>query len=327
VSLAETHGEVLETLRDLLQSGALPAGAQDAGGRVLAEIAAKTPILIAGPESAGRDALANALCAQAIPETELFVADTPAAFDPASADVCIWCTAAFSASEAQVWKMVPNRLKQMSFLVPVANQMTVPERLNEAQLSYLQAIATEEFYGLFPIVLGAQPGMHYAEFSTTLLGEIATVVSWQRTAATDKACAFVDTYCGNPTPPKSDDVDVAATSQLPQNAVIRNAAQHALSVLAGYAGDLAPEMAGDDPETLVRILTTCSTAADKLAETMHPHLNAGGASRELALLSEDARTAADNILLLSIEGGLEPAIFAVTTLLQLRRELEVLNAA
>ena len=321
------HGTALAALHALLQSGGLSANARDVAEGLLKAMTSKTRLLIAGPESAGRDALANAICARPISEAELFVADTPAAFDPNNADICIWCTATFSSSELQVWQKVPDRLKSLSFLVPTADTATFSERLNDAQMSYFQSIADSEFYGLFPIVLGAPPGTQNAELSSTLLREIAGMVSSQRAAAYVDAQSFLASQ-RDEAPDRGAAPNLTAdTNQNANDQATQDAAQQALSVLAGYAKDLSPEMAGDDPEALTQILTICSAAAEALAEAMQTHLAGAGVSSEFALLSEDARTAADNILLLSVEGGLSQTICAVTTLLQLRRELEMLDAA
>ena len=321
------HGTALAALHALLQPGGLSTDARDVVEGRLSAMTSKTRLLIAGPESAGRDALANAICARAIPEVELFVADTPAAFDPSNADICIWCTATFSASELQVWQKVPDRLKSLSFLVPTADTATFSERLNDAQLSYFQSIAVSEFYGLFPIVLGAPPGTQNAELSSTLLREIVGMVSSQRAAAYVDAQRFLASHRDEAAERDAAPNLVADTNQNADDQATQDAAQQALSVLAGYAKDLAPEMAEDDPEALTQILTICSAAAEALAEVMQTHLGGAGVSSEFVLLSEDARTAADNILLLSVEGGLSQTICAVTTLLQLRRELEMLDAA
>ena len=326
MSKGKDHREVLAALQVLLRSGRLSADAHDEGTGVLAAIASKTRLLIAGPESAVRDALANAICARAMPDIELFVADTPAGFDPNGADICIWCTAVFSAAEVQVWQPLPDRLKRLSFLVPVADVTTLPERLSEGQLADLKIIAAKEFHGLFPIVLGAERGSQNAELSSILLREIESMVCALRLASYEEAQKFLASSDDEVPMPEAEPNTVAETGQGSDEVATQNAAQQALSILAEYTSDLAPEIVDDDPEVLGYILTNCVAAADALAEAMQAHLDAV-ASHELILLSEDARTAADHILLLSVEGGLTQTICAVTTLLQLRRELEVLNAA
>ena len=287
----------------------------------------KTRIVIAGPESAGRDALASALCVQVIAQAELFVADTPGAFDPEAADICIWCTATFDTAEAREWDAVPSHLKGRSFLVPVADPNTLEVRFNEAQLARLQSLAGGAFHGVFPIVLGAPSGSAHAELATVLLEEIAIVLSGHKRREAKSAHPLGDHREKDPLPPEGTRGIEGDTDRSSQHNAIQVAARLGLAVLAGYSDALTTEIADDDPETIARVLSICSAAADELAEAMHPYWNAEGPISEMAFVAEDTRTAADSILLLSVEGGVEQAVCAVTTLLQLRRDLEALDAA
>lgn len=323
----QDHGTVLKALRALLQSGDLPDGVQAAGERLLRSLAAQTRILVAGPESAGRDVLVNALCAQALPGTVLRVADSFASFDPLAADICIWCTAEFSPAEAQLWNSVPDVLKDHSFLVPVADPATAPQRLHESQLAFLEGVAAEEFYGLFPIVVTAQPDTKQADMATALLRELTVMVSWEHAAEVDNALAFIDIYSGEATQPVAALIATGPSGSMLGSDPFQANIRAGLDAIAAYARDLAPEQASADPEGLSRILTACTAAAEDLAEALQTSSPAGGVCPELAPLEEDARAAADSILLLSMEGGLVQTIAAVTTLLQMRRALEVHHAA
>lgn len=98
---------VVAAMHALLQPGGLSTSAREVAAGLLKAMTSKTRLLIAGPESAGRHALTNAMCARPIPEAELFVADAAAAFDPINTDICIWCANSFSESEFQVWQKVP----------------------------------------------------------------------------------------------------------------------------------------------------------------------------------------------------------------------------
>lgn len=153
--------------------------------------------------------------------------------------------------------------------------MTFSERLNEAQISYLQRIGDSEFYGLFPIVLGASWATQNAELSSTLLREIVGMVSSQRAAAYVDAQSFLASHRDEAAERGAASNLAADTKQHADDQATQDAAQQALSVLAGYAKDLTPEMAGDDPEALTQILTTCSAAAEALAEAMQTHLVSG----------------------------------------------------
>lgn len=320
------HGAVLKSLQALLQTGGLPYAVQTAGQRLLKTLSAQTRILIAGPESAGRDFLVTALCAQALPGTVLRVADSLASFDSAAADICIWCTAEFTPAEAQLWYAVPNVLKDHSFLVPVADPSTLSHRLDDAQLAFLEGVAAEEFYGLFPIVITAQGEANQADTSAALLHELKVMLSWEHAAQVDNALAFVDIYSGEATQPVAALIESAGQVSSPGGEPLQQSVRAGLAAISAHARNLAPELATENPATWTRILAACAAAAEDLAEALQSPLPAGRVCPDLVPLHEDARAAADNILLLSMEGGLAPTITAVTTLLQMRRALEVHDA-
>jgi hypothetical protein len=210
--------------------------------------------------------------------------------------------------------------------VPVADPVTLSQRLHDAQLAFLEGVAAEEFYGLFPIVVTAQADACQADASAALLQELTVMVSWEHAAQVDNALAFVDIYSGAATQPVAALIESAAPVASPTTKPLQQSVRAGLAVISAYAHDLAPDLAIEDPAAWTRILAACTAAAEDLAEALQSP-PVGMTCPELAPLCEEARAAADNILLLSMEGGLAPTITAVTTLLQMRRALEVHDAA
>lgn len=69
------------------------------------------------------------------------------------ADVVLWCTDAFGDAERQLWTAVPQHLKDHSFLIWThSNDKSQSEALDPTPPD-LKSIATEEFYGVYPIAL------------------------------------------------------------------------------------------------------------------------------------------------------------------------------
>lgn len=152
------------------------------------------------------------------------------------------------------------------------------------------------------------------------------MVSWEHAAQIDNALAFMDIYSGEATQPVASLIESGGQVFSAVGDAFQQSVRAGLAAISTHARDLAPDLATEDPVVLTRILAACAAAAEALAEALQAP-PAGAACPKIAPLCEDAREAADNILLLSMEGGLAPTITAVTTLLQMRRALEVHDAA
>jgi hypothetical protein len=69
-----------------------------------------------------------------------------------------------------------------------------------------------------------------------------------------------------------------------------------------------------------KILTICEETSSEIADVFS---ESRMSNSEFCMIKEEMLSAADKILLMSLEGGLAPAIAATTTILQIQRELEV----
>lgn len=67
------------------------------------------------------------------------------------ADVILWCSRAFGASEQDLWASVPDHRKDNAFLVlSMADQLIMRDRLS-ATMQALAPVAADEFLGLYPL--------------------------------------------------------------------------------------------------------------------------------------------------------------------------------
>lgn len=251
----------------------------------------------------------------------------------ARADIVIWCTQEFDASEASYWISVPDHLKDHSFLVLTKAQDLIDSGEIDARLLALQQIAQSEFHSLFPVETGAvadliarggTPGNALDEQSgiAALRRAVVALAETGRRAWEDAALVLLDRF-GTQVVAEADEPPVVAapkprakseTAEGPLEGGLRYIDTRAAELDLGSAGDEATR------EILDHCLETCETLAERLADMP-------GSGPDNQKFQDDIAGAADKMLLIAMEDGAGPAADAVTILLQLRRELETRLAA
>ncbi|MEM6594191.1 MAG: hypothetical protein AAF672_05325 [Pseudomonadota bacterium] len=236
--------------------------------------------------------------------------DAPPNFE--EIDIAIWCTDSFSEDELSVWDTAPNILKDHSFLL--ATEPSDPEIAEVEFLSFYQAATPEDAVNT------------YASVARDLKGRVES----GRAADLDNAALFVEMHrealegapeitehsatSVNKMPPSDQEraVDVATPNLDAALSLLRQDASYMLSALDDGAADACDAVLGQCAETGQSLSTLFEN--DQWA-------------RSEPALHEEVAACADRLLLLSMESGAEPAIEAVTTLVQLKQDFELRQAA
>lgn len=322
------RAELCAQLEQMLAHGDLPSSQQAKGERLLERLTSDVSVVLAGPETGAKEYLQAALTEAALPQTSVSSVSWEEVMDFASADVCIWCTATFDAQESTQWQTAPDQLKDHSFLAMFYGPAVAEPQLRLAIHKRLSDVAAEEFYGLFEVPFDRRGPSATPKAVTVLVNEVAQTVRMGLAADTDNAILFIKTHQirsrskSRPIPQHAPSVAVAPESTVasPADRQAENAVyETALETLRGHLSGLEPLMQAQDDDAFHQILELCQTTSEAVAGVFSEcDLSAVG----VTAFKDDAQNAADTILLMSLEGGLAPTVSAVTTVLQLRREME-----
>ena len=315
-------------LHNLLRAGTLEDEPQKLGERMMNRLMSEIRVVLLGPAVAGKDYLLEVLTVKALPQTSISVADQTSGFHFEDAEVCIWCTSGFGAEEADQWRDAPDRLKDHSFLVPIATFETTAERHGQAQLDVFEGIAAEEFHGLFPIVIGPQDANEEKNAVQKLIREVGNLVQSGLAADSDNAQLFLKMHHSK-IPERSIQPADQPRAPVPQSVGLGTTNEHsatldvyrkAYATLRDNATRLAPFTSANAESEYLQILEICEEASSEIADVVsESRLD----NPEFGKIKDDIQSAADKILLMSLEGGMVPAITATTIILQIQRELEV----
>lgn len=254
----------------------------------------------------------------------------------ARADIVIWCTGDFDASEASYWTGVPDHLKDHSFLVLTRAQSLIQSGEMDARLQALQEIARSEFHSLYPVETGevaqmlaaGQPVTAEADAQSGVAGLRRALIGLAETgrhAWEDAALLLLDRFgaaeATAPACPAPAPEDPPAAPAAPP-ARGDDALAETLRYIDTRAAEMTPGEGDADAARLIldHCLETCETVASQLAD-------APPAGQDFPKFQDDIAGAADKMLLIAMEDGPGPAADAVTILLQIRRELEIRLAA
>lgn len=338
--------QLCATLKQLLAADVLAQAPRQTGERLLRRLSSDIRVVLLGPEAEGKSYLEQRLAALNLPRTALRNVGTETDFDFSQGEVCLWCTAEFGGDELALWQGAPDRLKDHSFLVPMATPETAAEQLSPARLDALGDVAAEEFFGLYPVVLPADPSAPCAA-AEALMREVAQIVQRGDMADLDNVQMFlqmhqeavgdlppapIEEVCKTPAPPPEPQ---APTPQMTPPAprpverterddatseALNQALQQALGKVRDNVVALEPLMTAGDEEELREIMAICERASAEVADVF---ADSPARAPAFITLRDEMQSAADKVLLMSLEGGVAPAIAAVTTVLQMRREIEV----
>lgn len=320
------NSDLCRQIQHIVGAGILENGPQKTGERVLRRLISDIRVVLLGPEVAGKSYLHAAFAAQALPQTTVSLADPSQDYQLGGADVCIWCTSEFGHDEQDQWSETPDRLKDHSFLVPMATTETAATQHGQTQLNVLQDIATEEFYGLFPIVIGDQADGAENDAVQKLIREVEKLVQMGVAADAVNAQIFLERHqpknapfgsinTNSPPSPQPADVDIKK-----EQSAVAEVYQRAHDTLRDKASKLAPLVSARSDDEFLQILAICEEASTEIADVF---AEGRVGNPEFCMIKEEMLSAADKVLLMSLEGGLAPAIAATTTILQIQRELEV----
>ncbi|MEM9583131.1 MAG: hypothetical protein AAGA08_08450 [Pseudomonadota bacterium] len=227
------------------------------------------------------------------------------------ADIVLWCTSRFDPSEAAQWSSAPERLKDHSFLVCFNGPLSLPP----SQQTALEQSVEEEFYAVRTINLDQSDHKSAKE----LLADIFQIATSGRRADEDGAALLLKTY---ETLLKVA-IDTLAAADVVAQPTSRVYSQ-ALSLIENCARQVADPLPEDDRTDLAKVLITCAETSQELAELFD---NANESGSDYEWLKRDVLMASDQLTLMTMEKGVQPAIDAVTTLVQLKRDIELRCAA
>lgn len=270
--------------------------------------------------------------------TELRVTGAPA--DRASAmdliaqqaDIVLWCTQVFDATELGLWRGLPDRIKDHAFLVLTkADRLLMQEALVD-RIAALEPVVAEEFHSLFPVAtlqaMSARPGgdgtgkpeLWKASGGQALARAVARQVALGRMADADRALAFM-TRCGlsveDPAPAAQSaanaDAETAADGDGAEDPIAA-----AVSMLTERARELTRIVAVEGGDSRSAVLDHCLSTMESLCEML---AGPGGGDPASAWLQAGASEGLDMLVLLNLERTDDAAEDAVDLLLQLRKEL------
>lgn len=324
---AHDPAALLRRLEQVLLSD-LPPKAANHGARLASHMKGPMRIVLVGRPGVGKGLLAKLL--DLLPDlrgceiSRADLGDDPAPLWDATAraDIVLWCGQGFGTVDSSLWAKMPDVLKDHSFLVLTKADLLARQGELDATLRSLDLTAADEFHSLFPLatpqaIAACGPGQSAAfrasgaaALKTALLHQI----SLYRTATHDGACLFLDRYeILNPAAPT---VPTPAT----QSADLSWA--NPLAYLRDQAEGLQVGAALPLPAKIQAILQHCCATAEQLANMMEPF--AQNSAEDIAQI-EEVFGVADTMVLLQLEGSASAATDALSLLLQLRRDLAVLD--
>ncbi len=270
--------------------------------------------------------------------TELRVAGAPA--DRASAmdliaqqaDIVLWCTQLFDATELGLWRDLPDRIKDNAYLVLTkADRLLMQEALVD-RIAALEPVVAEEFHSLFPVAtlqaISARPGgdragkpeLWKASGGQALARAVARQVALGRMADADRALAFM-TRCGltveDPVPAAQSAAN-ADSETTPRSDRAEDPIAAAVSMLAERARELTRIISAEEGDPRRAVLDHCLSTVESLGEML---AGLGGGDPAIAWLQTGASEGLDMLVLLNLEQTDDAAGDAVDLLLQFRKEL------
>ncbi|MBW4710083.1 GTPase domain-containing protein [Roseobacter sp. YSTF-M11] len=263
------------------------------------------------------------------PEGEGFSAAAKAAVS--NADIVLWCTAEFSASETAVWATVSDHVKDHSFLVLTKADICADKGQLPDTIAALQTIAAEEFHSFFPTstlqaqrVLTQTGTLPEDQFAASGVKALATTLLHLsrsgRRADLDSALLFLER---NGTTAQPDTGHADPDGAHPNGAAAAphvRTYQKALELLRSRTPELlaaAADTANVQPDL---VLGCCGTLAEELAEIASEQTQT---APDFEAWRNDLYEASDKVVLMSLENDLRSAADAATIILQLTRDLHI----
>lgn len=256
------------------------------------------------------------------------------------ADIVLWCTQTFGPPERELWRDVPDAVKDHSFLVlTMADQLLMKGILSE-RIADLEAGMEDGFLNLFPLatIQAIAARASGADGQAGQVGQVGQVGLWKssggqavqhaidrqiasgRMADQDSAHLFLNRYAPGRAPnrvaPEPEPEAAQAATTEPEDARPKQVFGDALRVLQTHADRMLAQMGQDQMPDAATVLDQCSAAAAALSDVL------GETAQDAAqTLRADASEASDMMMLFRLEQTEDAAADAVTLLLQLKREV------
>lgn len=318
--------DLVSQLQDVLANADIPKAPRTAGERLLKRLTSDISVVLAGPEVDAKEYLHDVLAQTDLPQTSVAAVTWQDPLPSEQADICIWCTAAFDLEEAKQWQAMPDRLKDHSFLVVFSEMTLFDSKLDQVDLNRLADIAAEEFYALSHVNFGNRATTAQPDTVKALVQEVAKKVRMGLAADADNAELFVRTY-----QVKSRAAVEVSTAEQPTPEVpsinspngpnpASDVFKGALDVMSDHIAGLEPLLNAQEETDFQKVLNICEETMSSAVDVLE---GSDIEDPELALIKDETLSATDTITLMSMEGGAGPAVCAVYTVLQLRREMEL----
>lgn len=269
------------------------------------------------------------------------------------AQIAIWCSETFDDRDRLIWSVVPDRLKDHSFLALTKADRLQMKGLLADQIFRFESQFADEFLCLYPVATKqamaacasgtvTRPRLWHESGGKALSEGIAHEIATGKRADRDHADVLltrmgiasappaprVEPAVAAPLvpPPRPEHLEAAPAEQpvVPQMGR-QEAIDMALSLLQGCANEMCastttPKQGTAPPE---RILSHCAQTAQALATLL---MDTQPDDPEIADLREDALESEQVILLLMLERNETAASDAISVLLQLKKEMAELGA-
>lgn len=238
------------------------------------------------------------------------------------ADIVIWATDSFTGLEASQWAPLPRSLKDHSLLVHMAGlRPTLPDRLDR-----LKKLAKRDFYAFCSVDLNTVQTIAEAE-ANSLRQKLAKLTQLGVASLEDRISLFLDRHEAYLSDPE-DEIGVSAQVLSPLEKEdppatlqeLQRLYKDAAKVLRKQATLMCDPPPDDSHEQISQLLQGCAETAEHLTSLFEPVDNP---DPTFCALREEVLSSADRLLLMSMETGVAPAIDAVSTLLQMRRDFDL----
>lgn len=260
-----------------------------------------------------------------------------------NADIALWCTQAFTQTERDLWRKMPDGLKKQSFMVVTKADELIQQGELSKRLMDFRHVAVDQFRGIFPIetsnaidALSANGtvdmGRLVASGARALISGILREIKHCNQVALDNARILIKEYDAKATDIKKPAAKTKKASKpaAPKNNVVkfspveRSLCTDIITHLTKQASDLVKQLkdlGSDAPET---VMAECLETAEWLTEQLlaqpsdHP---------DILYAMNTCQDAADLMMLMQLEEQDSSVVDAVILLLQIKRYFEAKVAA
>ncbi len=287
---------LLEALQEL-EGRATSSSARQMARQLVIRLSAPIQVTVFGPYED-----ANALLAGHLQEAlkasgvEVAKGELKPIFD--ETDIAVWCSLSFGPDEAALWDKAPEALKDQSFLILITDETSRPQPRHPSN----------QFDETITI-----PMQDDEAALKRLSSKLQRRVQSAREADMDRATWLLGKYAAD-----------AATAPVLVPVTKPNGELFAVdTILAEHSkATLAIEEA-DDSAYAKAVLATCNDVAERLIG----HFDSPECPDVPTDLKDDAAQVHDDLVLMSLEGGLPSACDAINRLVQLRKSVQHQMAA